>query len=155
MCGPIARLSLHSLVHLRHDGAFAVGTLNLQRMFGDCFYYRLRSDRYATRIPGILVFCMLRAVPCYAAYAGNRMYDQLTHELRSIFFNSFPSDMGTMPTSISPKIHAASNVTAPILEVFESIMQRLDRQQNNKNWDVGAAALAVLGTAAVVLAKKW
>ena len=107
--------------------------------------------------PELLVswfFCILRAVPYYAAFAGNRMYDQLTLELRSIF-TSIPPDTVTMPTSISQKFHVAGNVTAPSLEVLESIMQRLDQQQSNKNWDMGAAALAVLGTAAVVLAKKW
>ena len=89
-----------------------------------------------------------------ASDAGKRAYDQLTLEVRSMF-TSLPSNTLTMPTSLSQQIHAAGNVSAPGLEMLESVMLRLDQQERNKNWDVGAVALAVLGTAAVVLAKKW
>ena len=55
--------------------------------------------------PELLVswfLCILRAVPHYAAYAGNRSYDQLAFQLRCIS-TSIPSDTVTTLASISRK----------------------------------------------------
>ena len=82
------------------------------------------------------------------------MYDQLTLELRNMF-TSLPPDTITLSTFRSQQTHSEGNATISNLEVLGSIMQRLDQQERSRNWDVGAVALAVLGTAAVVLAKKW
>ena len=106
--------------------------------------------------PELLVswfFGILRTMPYYAAYAAKRMYDQLTHEMRNMF-SPLPPGRLTLPTNYLQQANAAANDTTPNLEMLDTIMQRLDQQDRNTNLDVGAAALAVLGTAAVVLAKK-
>ena len=52
-------------------------------------------------------------------------------------------------------LYLVANITVPGFEALGSIMQLPDLHDRIENWDMVAAALAVLGTAAVVLAKKW
>ena len=65
ICGPIATLSLHPRTHLRHDDARAWGPL----LFNTCFATIVLQTELL--VPGF--FCILQAMPYYAALAGHRL----------------------------------------------------------------------------------